>query len=182
MDFATKVKTACIALFILMTCSCAAVKDIKTLHASDFSITNYKTFNFLDLDTTGEMGSNFNTRIGWIKEEVAKQLTAKGLNQTSENPDLHINIGITIEEKIQTRETDFTTDRTRYMGQRNYSWQSEEIEVGRYKEGTVKIELVDRSKNKAVWEGSAASVVLKKDEASKKNIAVGMEKLFTSMK
>lgn len=184
MKFAIKVKSLSIALFILLTCSCAPVKNIQALHEDDFSIAEYKTFNFLEQEMSREMGPTFVTRIDWIKDEVAKQLKAKGLSQTSKNPDLYINIGVNIEDKIQTRETNFATDRNRtyYMGQRNYSWQSEEIEVGRYQEGTVKIELVDQLKNRAVWSGSASSVVLKKDKASKKNICVGMEKLFNLMK
>jgi hypothetical protein len=85
-----------------------------------------------------------------------------------------------VEEKVQTRETTIR-DAPMYMGQRNYSWQSQEVPVGTYEEGTVTVDLVDRKKNERVWEGVASSVIVKKDEASQKNIADGAEKLFAKV-
>jgi len=166
---------------LMLLQQCVSVRDIKTNNAPGFSIANYKTFDFYQLDVSGEEIPGFQQRIDWIKEEIVKQLKAKGLTQSSDSPDLLVNIGIRVEEKIQTRETDIRTDAPRYMGQRNYSWQSQEIEVGRYKDGTIKVDLVDRAKNEMVWSGSAASVIEKKDEASRKNIAAGGERMFAKM-
>jgi hypothetical protein len=63
---------------------------------------------------------------------------------------------IVVKEQVQTRQTDFRTDGLpRYMGQRRYSWKSEEIVVGKYREGTLMIDLVDAVNNKMVWQGGS---------------------------
>jgi hypothetical protein len=36
-------------------------------------------------------------------------------------------------------------------GGRNYSWLAREVAVGRYRDGTVTVHLVDRTQNKLVW-------------------------------
>lgn len=167
--------------FMLVLAGCSSVREIKTDQAPGFSIGKYKTFDFYQTDVTGETVPGFDTRVQWIKNEIAKQLTAKGLTQSSTDPDLLVNVGINIEEKIQTRETDIRTDGMRYTGQRNYSWQSQEVEVGRYKDGTIKVDLVDRASGQQVWQGTAASVLVKNDQSSKKNIAAGGEKMFAKM-
>ena len=64
------------------------------------------------------------------------------------------------------------------MRVRNYKWESEEIVVEDYKEGTFTIDFVKAEDNTldcmAVMEG----VVVKKDKDSKKNIEVALKKLF----
>jgi len=95
-----------------------------------------------------------------------------------------VNIGIVVTEEIQTRETNFANpgDRTAYMGQRNYSWSAKEVEVGRYREGTVTLHLVERISNSLVWEGSAESVVPEKEKNVGALIEEAMEKLFEKIK
>ena len=45
------------------------------------------------------------------------------------------------------------------MGQRNYHWESSEIVVREYEEGTVTLDFVDRAKNLMVWQGVAAGTI-----------------------
>lgn len=169
-----------LTLYLLISFGCSPVKILKTDKADGFLLANYKSFDFVPVTFNGVESPSFNTRVAWLKEEIVKQLTQRGLQQSSADPDLLVNIGIVIEEKTQTRETTIR-DAPMYMGQRNYTWQSQEIPVGTYNEGTVTVELVDRVKNDMVWEGVASSVVQKKNEASKQNIAEGMEKLFAQI-
>jgi hypothetical protein len=98
----------------------------------------------------------------------------------ADNPDLHVNIGIVVAEKVQTRETNLATpgDRAAYMGQRNYHWESQEVEVGRYREGTVIVHLVDQAKSKLVWQGAAESVLPEKQKNVPAVIEEAMKKLF----
>lgn len=168
-----------LSCFIIVACS--SVKILKTDQADGFSLKNYKTFDFVPVTLTGEVSPSFNQRAEWIKTEVAKQLTNRGLTQVSSNPDLLVNIGVVVEEKTQTRETTIRDTPPTYIGQRNYTWQSQEVPVGTYKEGTVTVELVDQVKKEMVWEGVASSVIMKKDEASQKNIADGAELLFSKI-
>ena len=166
---------------ILLVSGCSTVRIIQTDHVPEFSLSNYKTFDFYLLRTDIPAEPDFTKRIGWMKDEIRKQFEARGIVQTKDNPDLLVNIGIVVEEKIQTRETDFATDAPRYVGTRNYHWESEVVEVGRYHAGTVSVDFVEPEKTALVWFGIAESVVVKKDDNSKKNMAIGLEKLFSKI-
>lgn len=165
-------------LFFLGACS--PVRILNVYKAEGFALSNYKTFDFFKVDATGELSPSYMDRVDMIKAEIARHLVQRGLQQTSSNPDLLLNIGIVVEEKEQTRETTIM-DAPRYIGQRNYHWESEEIVVNRYKQGTVTVDFVDRRSNKLVCQGIASAVVVEKDKAVKKNIVEGVQKLFEEM-
>jgi Domain of unknown function (DUF4136) len=167
-------------ILIPVLVSCSPVKIVGTQQAEGFKLANYKTFDFYKVDVSGEPSPSFNERLGWIKDEIAKQLSQRGLVMALENPDLLINIGIAIEEKTQTRETT-VQEAPRYMGQRTYHWESQEVVVDHYQEGTVTVDLVDQAKKTMVWEGVASSIIAKNDKESRKNIVNGAEKLFEKM-
>ena len=136
----------------------------------------YQTFDFLDLDVELLTEHQINQEnADYLKTAIARELTAKGLEQSS-NPDLAVNIGVVVEEEVQTRETDIRD--MRYMGQRNYHWEVEEVVVGVYKVGTVSVELVDTKANKAVWEESESNVINKKQKNVQKKIDKGVSKIF----
>jgi hypothetical protein len=136
----------------------------------------YQTFDFLDLDVELLTEHQINQEnVDYLKTAIARELTAKGLEQSS-NPDLAINIGVVVKEEVQTRETDIRD--MRYMGQRNYHWEVEEVVVGVYKVGTVSVELVDTKANRAVWEESEGNVIDKKQKNVQKKIDKGVSKIF----
>jgi hypothetical protein len=163
-----------VSLFSLCSCG-STVKMTRYLQEPGVKIADYKTYNFHDVKAQGTIPAEYKHRIDLIQQEFAKYMESLGLTRNTENPDLLINIGLVVEEKIQTRETDFRTDRPLYTGQRNYSWQSETVEVGRYHEGTVTMDWVDRAKDKRMWEFVLTSIMVKKDEASLKNIQKAKE-------
>ena len=135
----------------------------------------YKTFDFLDFDVQLLTEYKVNPEnVDYLKSIIAKELEASGLEQ-SENPDLAINIGVVIEEETQTRETDYRD--MRYMGQRNYHWEVEEVVVGVYEVGTISIEIVDIAANNAVWEESSSNV-LRKQKNVRKRIDKGVTRIF----
>ena len=135
----------------------------------------YKTFDFLDFDIKLLIEYKVNPEnVDYLKSIIAKELEASGLEQ-SENPDLAINIGVVIEEETQTRETDYRD--MRYMGQRNYHWEVEEIVVDVYNVGTISVEIVDIAANNAVWEESSSNV-LRKQKNVRKRIDKGVTRIF----
>ncbi len=135
----------------------------------------YKTFDFLDFDIKLLTEYKVNPEnVDYLKSIIAKELEASGLQQ-SENPDLAINIGVVIEEETQTRETDYRD--MRYMGQRNYHWEVEEVVVGVYKVGTISVEMVDTEADNAVWEESSSNV-LRKQKNVRKRIDKGVTRIF----
>ncbi len=172
-------------LLTTITCACSSVSITGVHNANGFSIKNFKTFNFYDVDASGDgIGENYQNNLKLLKEAIEKQMKLKGISLSTSEPDLLVNIGIVISQEVQTRQTDFSNpaDRTAYMGQRSYSWQSQTVVVGSYREGTVTLDLVDRVSNKLGWQGSAESVVPEKEKNIPALIEEGMAALFTKIK
>lgn len=169
-------------LFILCVVACTpAVRIEKTEAAPGFSLVNYKTFNFYEITTNTESTDpSYNNRINILKNAIQQELTEKGLTLTPTDPDLLVNIGVVTAEKVQTRQTTFR-EAPRYIGQRRYSWKSQEVEVGSYRQGTVTVDLVDAAKNAMVWEGVAEAIIPRKEAQLQKTINAGVSKLFARL-
>lgn len=178
-------KTSFAIMVILLTAACSSI-NIKGVDKDPaFAISNYKTFSFYEVHSGGDaIGPKYQDNLKLLQGAIGEQLTSRGLTMSADNPDMLVNIGIVVNEKIQTRETSFANpgDRTAYMGQRNYSWKAQEVEVGRYREGTVTVHLVDRAQNKLMWQGSADTIVPEKEKNVPATIKEGMTKLFESLK
>ncbi|WP_345157830.1 DUF4136 domain-containing protein [Pontibacter saemangeumensis] len=169
----------CILPLLLLLGACAPAIQVKTEPAADFRLSDYKTFAFYEVDASGDgLGDSYQPQIDYLQQEIAAQLGKRGLTRTNADPDLLINIGVVVDEEVQTRETNLRSDPPNYIGQRRYTWRSKEVEVGRYKEGTVSVHLVDRDRNELVWQGTAETILRSKPEKLQEQIADGMEKLF----
>ncbi|RNI30682.1 DUF4136 domain-containing protein [Rufibacter latericius] len=172
-----------ILLAIILNACSSSIKVMNTQAAPDFNLTSYKTFGFAQ-DNALAVGDSIEIpaeHLALFQREVSRQLEQRGLTQTSTNPDLLVNLGIVVAEKTQTRQTDFRTDAPYYSGQRRYSWKSKEVEVGRYKEGTISVHLVNNAQNALVWSSEAEAVVPRKAEKVQEKITEGVEKLFSSL-
>ncbi len=159
---------------------CRPAIQVATEPAPDFRLSQYKTFAFFDMDAASEkgIGQAYPSELGYLRQAIARQLKQRGLTQTNANPDLLINLGIVVEEKIQTRETNILTDPPQYIGQRRYTWRSREIEVGRYQEGTVSVDLVNSARNELVWQGTAEAILKSKPAKLQEQLHRGVAKMF----
>lgn len=175
------IKILLLGLIWLVACT-PAVRVLNTDSTPGFALINYKTFNFYEVTNESEStDADFTNRVNILKQGIQQELARKGLTLSQDNPDLLVNIGVVTREKVQTRQTDFRTDAPRYIGQRRYSWKSQEVEVGRYREGTVTVHLVDREKNAMVWKGAAQAIIPKKEERLQKTVEAGVAKLFAQL-
>lgn len=161
-------------LFFLI-CLCAACSSVRVISTetnpeSDFS--SYQTYNFY----TDDAGLASNPNLQFLKDAISQEMNQRGLS-FSENPDIRINIAADREQKVQTRETGIR-DAPVYMGTRNYSWQSEEIVVREYEEGTVKLDVVDAEKEALVWQGIAAGTVVGDQNKMQARIKKAIDQLF----
>jgi hypothetical protein len=110
-------------------------------------------------------------------EEINNQMISRGYEKVKENPDLIINIGLVITKETQTRQIDFR-DAPVYIGQRNYHWESEEVVVRRYAEGTVTMGIVSSKNNEMIWQALSSAILKKKREKNTKKIVKGVQKLL----
>lgn len=170
--------TGCL-LFLLMW-SCSPATNIHSEPAPGFALSTYRQFAFMDVDATGDnLGRNYAGHVHFLKQELARQLELRGLQPapSADEADLLINLGIVVDRQVQTRETDIISDPPRYIGQRRYTWQSREVEVGRYTVGSVSVHLVDPVQNELVWQGTAERVISDKPERLREQIEKGIERL-----
>jgi Domain of unknown function (DUF4136) len=138
-------------MILLLACASPKVLDVST--APDANFSQYKTFAFYELTAMGDtITEGFNERVDYLKKAIASEMTQRQFKQVSQQADLLINIGIAIKLEVLTRQTSWAQDgMMRYMGQRNYKWQSEEIETGRYRKGAITLHIVDAAKNHMLW-------------------------------
>jgi hypothetical protein len=161
-----------LAIFAVAFQSCnSSYKILKPKQEDNFKLSDYATFGFYDIEASGDtIPKNFEKNTAIIKEAIAKNLQNKGLDE-ARDASLKINIALTVTEKQQTRQTDFRTDGLpRYMGQRRYSWKSEDVVVGKYREGTLMIDLVDAANNKMVWQGGSSGIIPEKSKNFQEDI------------
>jgi hypothetical protein len=169
-------------LLCVFLAACSSVKIVNTEGENNFVLSKYKTFEFYQVDTQGDgTSADYMQKVEILKKAISKPLVNRGLTQAATEPDLLVNLGIVVDEKVQTRQTDFRTDAPIYIGQRRYSWKSQQVEVGRYKLGTVTVHLVDNEQNTMVWRGVAQGVVPARIQKLEKTVNKGAEKLFANI-
>jgi hypothetical protein len=138
----------------------------------------FKTFKVYSLDVKNDPDLEPKREgLNYLIEEVNRQMVARGYQKVADNPDLLINLGVTIAREQQTRTTDYR-DAPMYIGQRSYHWESEEIVVRNYISGTVVMDLVDTQNDEMVWQAVSKGILSSKHEKNRKVIAKGVKKLF----
>lgn len=162
---------AFLCLLLLITACSPSYKLLKVKKEDSFKLSDFPTYGFYDIEAKGDTASqNFEKNVGIIKQAIAQNLQARGLDE-ARDPSLKINIALNVQEQLQTRQTDFRTDGLpRYMGQRRYSWKSEEVVTGKYREGTIVIDLVDAANNRMVWQGGASGIIPEKTKSFTEDI------------
>lgn len=165
-----------ILILSCFACSSSLV-NVQDSAYENFDLSAYQTFDFLEIENTNPENPYFEKAIALLMKDVEEEMVKRGL-QKSSMPDLKINLGLVIEDKIQTRTTSLATDPFMYTGQRRYTWQSQEVPVNTYKEGSITMHLVDSKSNQAVWVGSINRVVPKKDEKKAEAIDFAVSELF----
>ncbi|MFN5169900.1 MAG: DUF4136 domain-containing protein [Cyclobacteriaceae bacterium] len=175
-----KKSIACIVAAILVSaCSSVRIKDVD--RAPAFTLSQYKTFSFYDIEASGDaLGPKAQENAKLLMQAVSKQLNSRGLLYQEKGGELLVNIGVTVMEEVQTRETSFANpgDRMAYVGQRNYHWESSEVAVGTYRNGSAALELVEAKSNSLKWRGVAESVLPDKEKNLPGLIDEAMAKLI----
>lgn len=138
----------------------------------------YKTYQVYGLNVTTipefeptEEGINF------LISEIDRQMQARGCEKVKAYPDLILNIGVVISAEQKTRQTDIR-DAPIYMGERNYHWESEEIVVQNYNEGTVILDVVESENNKLIWQAVSKGMISPSIDQSKVSITKAVKKMF----
>ncbi|GAB3558732.1 DUF4136 domain-containing protein [Spirosoma fluminis] len=157
-------KTLAISLSICMAVAfgCSPYRIVQNQSDNTATWSAYRTFAFVD---TNRISSNprdtYQAAMEQVKQAVAAEMAKRGYQQTKDNPDLLVNLGAVVKQKTQTRPTTIY-EAPLYIGQRRYSWRSQDVPVGTYQEGTLSLHVVDAQRNALVWDAAVSSVLNKK--------------------
>jgi hypothetical protein len=164
-----------VLLLTLAACAAEQVQHVESQPNTDFRA--YKTYNFMDVTARNEAAfQGPGTGIETLKQAIARELNRRGYQQ-AEQPDMWVNIGVVTRQRVQTRQTTIR-EAPRYIGQRRYHWQSQEVPVGKYEEGTATVELVDAARQELIWEGTVKSVLTPNEAKLTKRINGAIVALF----
>ncbi|NEM98455.1 DUF4136 domain-containing protein [Pontibacter burrus] len=174
-----RIATIALCWLTILLAGCSSIRVLDTKADEGFRLSNYSTFDFYEVETGGDALEAYAPQLDFLRQEIARQLEQRGLKQSSSDPELKINLGLVVASKVQTRETRYGSDAPYYIGQRRYTWKSEEVVVNNYKQGTLSLHLVDNATNKLVWQGAAEGVLPENNTPKiQKRISEGVQKLL----
>lgn len=146
---------------------CASGPDVRGDYdrAADFS--KYKTYNFLSESAAG--GSEFKSIAQQIIQQAAsREMEARGYVK-AQDPDLLLNFKGKLEEKtdIQSTPAPYYGPSYGYRGWYGapygaYGYGGTEVTTRRYNVGTLVLDVIDREKRQAVFQGGLEDVVTSK--------------------
>jgi hypothetical protein len=153
------------ALTTLVVAGCATKPDVRGDFDKSADFGNYRTYNFMAKSGTDATDAkSLVTSI--LQSAAAREMEARGYTK-SETPDLVINFKGKLEEK-----TDIESTPAPYYGP-SYGYRGwygapyggyggTEVSTHRYNVGTLVLDVVDRQKQQAVFQGGLQTVVSKK--------------------
>jgi hypothetical protein len=158
---------ATLAALAALVAGCASGPDVRGDYdrAADFG--KYRTYNFLA--ATGGNPAEFQS-IGqqMMQQAATREMEARGYVK-SENPDLIINFKGKLEEKtdIQSTPAPYYGPSYGYRGWGGapfgaYGYGGTEVTTRRYNVGTLVMDVIDREKRQAVYQGGVEGVVTSK--------------------
>lgn len=153
-----------LGICVLLLAGCATGPQITSEADPEADFGSYRTFGFyapLALEKEGYATPTTDR----IKAATRAQLESRGYAYTPEQPDLWVNLNAYMQQRTDV--TSFpTVDYNYYYSYRARSYFAvpfwhDETHVRQYTEGTLNVDLVDRRKNRLVWEGIAVGRVAK---------------------
>jgi hypothetical protein len=158
-----RVRLTAVVSAALMLSACASEPNVISNRAPDFDIANYRSFDFMNPLSTDRQGVRTLTS-NYLIEATTRELEMKGLRRSSDNPDLLVNFVVSTKEKLQSRPSSSVSVG---MGRSRYgTWGGYGVGVGmstsdvtQNTEGSVRIDIIDASRNMLVWEGAVSGRV-----------------------
>lgn len=142
---------------VLLLGACSPAMRVTSDFDQNVNFSQYKTFNFYNLKTSGSVSQLNAERIA---DAIRAELVAKGMQEVNSNPDLMVNAVTIVKEKQQVSAT------TNYYGYgglyRPYGYWGgmgmgsgyTTVNTYDYKDGSLTIDIVDAKTNKMVWQGT----------------------------
>lgn len=147
---------------VLLLAACASGPRISSEADPEADFGSYRTFGFyspLALEKEGYATPTTER----IKAAARAQMESRGYVFSTGQPDLWVNLNAYMQQKTNVTSIP-TVDYNYYYSYRARSYVAvpywrDETDVRQYTEGTLNVDLVDRAKNRLVWEGIAVGRV-----------------------
>lgn len=142
--------------------ACATRPAVRTQSAPELNAVQYRTFGFVAHPDTDKSGyTTLTTR--YLKEAVTREMLARGYTESSE-PDLVINFDVGTQNKVESTPGPAVGVGYGRWGWRGWGWGVGYggSDVRTVTEGSLTIDVVDRSKSALVWSGTAEGRLTKK--------------------
>ncbi len=135
-------------LLALIAGSCTTEPNVLVDYDRDADFNTYQTFNWADEAMQVEhdqpqYDNSLNRKR--ILKAIDSQLTGRGYQKDTSEPDLLVNIHLVIKSKQQVKSQPIMS-RYRY-------WQDYNVNIYDYEEGSLIVDLIDKEKNQLVWQG-----------------------------
>ena len=166
-------------LFVLVAAAACSSVKISSDYDGQADFTKYKTYTFSEEALKLPVGDLNRDR---ILRAIETELAAKGFSK-SESPDVIIDINVKAQQKTEATAT--TTGPGYYGGPWRYGYgggfSTTQINYNDYIEGTLFVNMVNKSTEKIVWQGRATKTVDEDADAAKreKNINYAVKQIFT---
>lgn len=155
---------AMLGALALLLASCATGPRITSEADPEADFGSYRTFGFytpLALEKEGYATPTTDR----IKAAARAQLESRGYVYTTQQPDLWVNLNAYMQERTDVTSYP-TVDYSYYYSYRARAYFAvpywrDQTQVRQYTEGTLNVDLVDRQKNRLVWEGIAVGRIAK---------------------
>jgi hypothetical protein len=154
-----------LAAALLGLAGCATGPKIRAQTAPGAQVDHYRTYGFLE--KLGTDNSTYASVLSLnLKAATAREMEARGY-RPSTTPDLVLNFNVAEKDKIEGRGgTSFGIGFGRGFGswRSGYSWGVgvNDSDITTRTEGTLTVDVVDRSRNEIVWTGSAVAQITAK--------------------
>ncbi|MEE2000087.1 DUF4136 domain-containing protein [Alkalimonas sp. MEB108] len=152
------VSTFCLLLAVVVLAGCASKPEPRIDYARDVNFSQYQTFGFFtNPDTNTEEYQSLLT--DHFKSALRREMEALGYRYQPDNAQLLLNFASMTEDKTDIRTSPFRANVGFGRFGHRSAWHlgfpiyQSDIETVHYKQGTVRVDLVDAAQNRLIWQG-----------------------------
>lgn len=161
------------AVLILIITACSSMR-ISSDYDRKANFRDYRTYNFAkEVDRINLSGLNRDR----LKDDIAAQMESRGY-RLAPSPDLLINVFIKGRTKTSATATTFGSP----WGWGYYRWgwgpTSTYVDINKYIEGTMFIDVVDVQQKRMIWEGIAEGLINPRTQTTEKDLNKVINKIF----
>lgn len=155
------------AAFLVSACATTTGPDIRVDFDRSADLGSFKTYGFPDEVGTDRAGySTLMTR--YFKEAVDREMQGRGFVYDESDPDLLVNFFSNVREVTDVRRSPSASFGYGYYGYRYglygaWPYYDDNVDVVRYKVGTLNLDIVDGERMQLIWEGVAEGRITRDD-------------------